>query len=81
MGCDPFLEDPVAKLPESLLAALSEDSPTREVLTKHRNELLEAILPLLELPKEQAQEAEKAAFEEMPASQCSSCLLYEDLLF
>ncbi|CAK9017472.1 unnamed protein product, partial [Durusdinium trenchii] len=54
MECDPFLADTTeVSLPETLLAALSEDSPTREALTKHRNELLEALLPLIDVPKEQ----------------------------
>ncbi|CAJ1409510.1 unnamed protein product [Effrenium voratum] len=62
--CDPFLAADLAEvLPEqSPIAVLSEDSPTREALAKHRNELLEALLPLVD-PHDQ--EDDKLALQEM----------------
>lgn len=53
MECDPFLTDCAEVSLPSLLSALSEDSPTREVLTKYRNDLLEALLPLITVPQDQ----------------------------
>lgn len=64
MECDPFLTDCAEVSLPSLLSALSEDSPTREVLTKYRNDLLEALLPLITVPQDQ--DAEKmASFDEL----------------
>ena len=85
MGRDVFGSEPEALLRESLLAALSEDSPTREVLTRHRNELLDALL-LIELgEKEEAEEMPRAESEGLEVDELllsswfihrRSCFLY-----
>ncbi|CAE8600002.1 unnamed protein product [Polarella glacialis] len=76
--CDPFLASRAAEaaLQHAGLASLGQDSPVREALASRRSELVEALLPFVEPPKED-DEARNLVLEELlcPALDALSSLI------